>query len=247
MPSGGRHRAPQPPSTVMKVLRTTGAVTALVSSGLAVTTAPASAATADDFAKLRQCESGGNYLINTGNGYYGAYQFDAQTWHALGYSGLPSGAPPTLQDEAAYKLYNARGWSPWPSCASKLGLSRSGPAPSSSGIVAPSAPTTSPVQRAITPVQPAMTLERAKALLNSENFTGTALSSTLAGEVRPDAYVWQSEMRQKRFILQVDGRFGRESQGLASLYSYLTRVDDGGAGVVGKNLWDVTVTNPTVL
>ncbi|AEH08133.1 MULTISPECIES: transglycosylase family protein [Protofrankia] len=246
MPSGGRHRAPQPPSTVMKVLRTTGAVTALVSSGLAVTAAPASAATSDDFAKLRQCESGGNYRINTGNGYYGAYQFDAKTWHSLGYSGLPSDAPPALQDEAAYKLYNARGCSPWPSCSAQLGLTRNGPAPSSSSSTAASAPS-SPIQRAITPVQPAMTLERAKSLLNSEDFTGTALSTALAGEVRPDAYVWQSEMRQKKFILQVDGRFGQESQGLASLYSYLTRVDDGSTGVVGKNLWDVTVTNPTVL
>ncbi|SBW18982.1 transglycosylase family protein [Protofrankia symbiont of Coriaria ruscifolia] len=243
MPSGGRHRAPQHPSTVRKVLRTTGAVTALVSSGLAVTAAPAGAATADDFAKLRQCESGGNYQINTGNNYYGAYQFDTGTWRGLGYSGLPSDAPSALQDEAAYKLYNSRGWSPWPSCAAKMGLTRNGPAPSSSAGTS----SAGAIERAITPAQPAMTLDRAKALLDSADFTGTTLSSALSGEVRPDAYVWQSEMRQKKFILQVDGRFGRESQGLASLYSYLTRVDDGKAGVVGKNLWDVTVTNPTVL
>ncbi len=54
-------------------------------------------------------------------------------------------------------------------------------------------------------------------------------------------------MREKKFILQVDGRFGGESQGLASLYSYLTRVDDGQTGVVGKNLWDITVTSPSAL
>ncbi|SBW18958.1 transglycosylase-like domain-containing protein [Candidatus Protofrankia californiensis] len=242
MPSGGRHRAPQHPSTVTKVLRTTGAVTALVSSGLAVTAAPAGAATADDFAKLRQCESGGNYRINTGNNYFGAYQFDTGTWHGLGYSGLPSDAPPALQDEAAHKLYNSRGWAPWPSCAAKMGLTNNGPAPSSADTSSAGA-----IERAITPVQPAMTLDRAKSLLHSEDFTGTMLSTALSGEVRPDAYVWQNEMRQKQFILQVDGRFGRESQGLASLYSYLTRVDDGKTGVVGKNLWDVTVTNPTVL
>ncbi|WP_239393660.1 transglycosylase family protein, partial [Frankia sp. CiP3] len=217
MPSVGRHRAPQQSSTAVKVLRTTGAVTALVGSGLAVAASPASAATADDFAKLRQCESGNNYHINTGNGFYGAYQFDAGTWHGLGYSGLPSDAPPALQDDAAHKLYNARGWSPWPSCSVKMGLTNNGPAPQTAAAV----PSTEVVQQAVAPAQPPMTLERAKAQLASSNFAGTTLSTALAGEVRADAYVWQSTMREKKFILQVDGRFGGESQGLASLYSYL--------------------------
>jgi resuscitation-promoting factor RpfB len=50
--------------------------------------------------KLRQCESGGNYQDNTGNGYYGAYQFSLGAWGRLGYSGLPSSAPPNVQDQA---------------------------------------------------------------------------------------------------------------------------------------------------
>lgn len=50
--------------------------------------------------KLRQCESGGNYAENTGNGYYGAYQFSLGTWQRLGLSGLPSSAPPSVQDQA---------------------------------------------------------------------------------------------------------------------------------------------------
>ncbi|WP_322754246.1 transglycosylase family protein [Frankia sp. Cas3] len=247
MPSVGRHRAPQQSSTAVKVLRTTGAVTALVGSGLAVAASPAGAATADDFTKLRQCESGGNYHINTGNGFYGAYQFDAGTWHGLGYSGLPSDAPPALQDDAAHKLYNSRGWSPWPSCSVKMGLTNNGPAPQVPTTVPTTVPNVAAVQQAIAPAQPAMTLDRAKAQLESSNFTGTTLSTALAGEVRADAYVWQNTMREKKFILQVDGRFGGESEGLASLYSYLTRVDDGQAGVVGKNLWDITVTSPSAL
>ncbi|WP_131745038.1 transglycosylase family protein [Frankia sp. Cppng1_Ct_nod] len=243
MPSVGRHRAPQQSSTAVKVLRTTGAVTALVGSGLAVAAVPANAATADDFAKLRQCESGGNYSINTGNGYYGAYQFDAGTWHGLGYSGLPSNAPPALQDEAAYKLYDSRGWSPWPSCSAKMGLTNNGPAPQSSAGTSSS----DAVERAITPQAPAMTLDRAKAELHSADFAGTTLSTDLAGQVRADAMVWQASMRDRKFVLTVDGRYGAESQGLASLYGYLTRTTDGQSGVVGKNLWDITVTNPTVL
>ena len=71
---------------------------------------------------LRKCESNGNYAINTGNGYYGAYQFAASTWRKLGYSGLPHEASPATQDEAARKLQAQQGWGPWPACTRKLGL-----------------------------------------------------------------------------------------------------------------------------
>jgi Transglycosylase-like domain len=71
---------------------------------------------------LRKCESGNNYAINTGNGYYGAYQFDSRTWKSMGYSGLPHRAAPPVQDEAAKRLQAKRGWGPWPACTRKLGL-----------------------------------------------------------------------------------------------------------------------------
>jgi hypothetical protein len=73
-------------------------------------------------AALRSCESSGNYRANTGNGFYGAYQFDAGTWRGLGYHGLPSDNSADAQDEAAVKLHAARGWQPWPSCSRSLGL-----------------------------------------------------------------------------------------------------------------------------
>jgi LysM repeat protein len=66
------------------------------------------------FARIRQLESGGNYAINTGNGYYGAYQFDLQTWRGVGGSGLPSDASPEEQDMRAQMLYQRRGCNPWP-------------------------------------------------------------------------------------------------------------------------------------
>ena len=71
---------------------------------------------------LRKCESGNRYAVNTGNGYYGAYQFSAQTWRSLGYPGLPHEAPPAMQDEAAQRLQAKAGWGQWPACARKLGL-----------------------------------------------------------------------------------------------------------------------------
>ncbi len=74
------------------------------------------------WAALRQCESGGDYAIDTGNGYYGAYQFSLQTWHGLGYPGLPSDAPPAVQDQAASRLQARSGWGQWPACSRRLGL-----------------------------------------------------------------------------------------------------------------------------
>jgi hypothetical protein len=77
---------------------------------------------AADFAAIRRCEASGDYSLNTGNGYYGAYQFAYQTWIDLGESGLPSAAPPATQDAVAYRLYLESGWSSWPACAAITGL-----------------------------------------------------------------------------------------------------------------------------
>jgi len=64
--------------------------------------------------RIRMRESGGNYATNTGNGFYGAYQFTIGTWQGVGGSGLPSDASPAEQDMRAQMLYNQRGCSPWP-------------------------------------------------------------------------------------------------------------------------------------
>ena len=72
--------------------------------------------------RLRTCESHGDYTENTGNGYYGAYQFSVGTWRSLGYAGMPHTAPPAQQDEAAKRLQARSGWKQWPACARQLGL-----------------------------------------------------------------------------------------------------------------------------
>lgn len=74
------------------------------------------------WAALRSCESGGDYGADTGNGYYGAYQFSLSTWHSLGRSGLPSSASPAMQDATAVRLQALAGWRPWPVCSIELGL-----------------------------------------------------------------------------------------------------------------------------
>jgi peptidoglycan hydrolase CwlO-like protein len=73
--------------------------------------------------QLRECESGDDYQANTGNGYFGAYQFSQQTWTDLGYAGRPDLESPAMQDTAAQELQARSGWGQWPACAAALGLS----------------------------------------------------------------------------------------------------------------------------
>jgi Transglycosylase-like domain len=72
--------------------------------------------------ELRDCESGDNYQADTGNGYYGAYQFSWPTWVDLGYPGRPDQEPYWMQDQAAQRLEGMDGWSQWPSCSAALGV-----------------------------------------------------------------------------------------------------------------------------
>jgi hypothetical protein len=65
---------------------------------------------------IAQCESGGNPATDTGNGFYGKYQFDLQTWAAVGGSGNPAHASEAEQDRRAAILYERAGPSPWPVC-----------------------------------------------------------------------------------------------------------------------------------
>ncbi len=72
--------------------------------------------------RLAQCESGGNWSINTGNGYYGGLQFTASTWASVGGSGLPHENSREEQIKRGKILQQRSGWGQWPSCTAKLGL-----------------------------------------------------------------------------------------------------------------------------
>ena len=65
---------------------------------------------------IAACESGGDPTTDTGNGFYGKYQFDLQTWASVGGTGNPALASEAEQDERAAILYAQRGASPWPVC-----------------------------------------------------------------------------------------------------------------------------------
>jgi hypothetical protein len=65
---------------------------------------------------IAQCESGGNPSTDTGNGFYGKYQFTLQTWQSVGGTGNPAQASAAEQDRRAAMLYAQQGSSPWPVC-----------------------------------------------------------------------------------------------------------------------------------
>jgi resuscitation-promoting factor RpfA len=72
--------------------------------------------------RLAQCESGGNWGTNTGNGYSGGLQFAQGTWSANGGSGSAHNASRSEQIRVAERIRASQGWGAWPACSSKLGL-----------------------------------------------------------------------------------------------------------------------------
>lgn len=72
--------------------------------------------------RLAMCESGGNWAINTGNGYYGGLQFTLSSWQAVGGTGYPHHASKAEQIARAERLQAIQGWGAWPACTAKLGI-----------------------------------------------------------------------------------------------------------------------------
>jgi hypothetical protein len=72
--------------------------------------------------RVAQCESGGNWSINTGNGFYGGLQFELRSWEWVGGSGYPHEATKAEQIHRAELLHERQGWNAWPACSRKLGL-----------------------------------------------------------------------------------------------------------------------------
>ncbi|MFP5336541.1 MAG: transglycosylase family protein [Actinomycetes bacterium] len=123
--SRARHRAPS--RSTRRVLGL-GAVGAVVASPF-VGTGQASAADGATWDALAECESGGNWSINTGNGYYGGLQFAQSTWEAFGgtqYASRADLASREQQIATAERVLDGQGWGAWPACSSRLGLSGGG-------------------------------------------------------------------------------------------------------------------------
>ncbi|MGQ0576582.1 MAG: transglycosylase family protein [Pseudonocardia sp.] len=100
-----------------------GAIAIAVPLGITGTaTAHETRAAGSPWDRLAKCESGGNWKINTGNGYYGGLQFSPRTWRGHGGKGMPHKASKAEQIRIAQKVLKTQGWGAWPACSRKLGL-----------------------------------------------------------------------------------------------------------------------------
>lgn len=103
-------------------IRRSAAALAIGGAAAATLVAPANAAPLEAWEALAQCESGGNWAINTGNGYYGGLQFSLSSWAAAGGSGNPAAASKAEQIRVAENLLQMQGWGAWPACSARLNL-----------------------------------------------------------------------------------------------------------------------------
>ncbi|QES48604.1 transglycosylase [Streptomyces venezuelae] len=115
----GKHRRASKATRIVTLAGVTGAAIAapLMAAGTA------NAATASQWDTVAKCESGGNWSINTGNGYYGGLQFSASTWAAYGgkaYAATANKASKAQQIAVAEKVLKGQGKGAWPHCGKGL-------------------------------------------------------------------------------------------------------------------------------
>lgn len=118
----GRHRAP---SKTGRTLARTAVAGAVAGAPLLVAAPSAVAAPDSTWDKLAQCESGGRWNINTGNGFYGGLQFTPSTWRGFGGKEFAAMAHQASREEqivVAERVLAKQGWNAWPACSRKLGI-----------------------------------------------------------------------------------------------------------------------------
>jgi LysM repeat protein len=126
----GRHRKPST-GTGLGAKSAAGAAALLTGSAVTVAASASSAsASAGVWDRIAACESGGNWQINTGNGYYGGLQFSASTWRGFGggrFASRADLASKTEQITIARKVQASQGWGAWPVCSVRAGARGSNP------------------------------------------------------------------------------------------------------------------------
>ncbi len=257
----GRHAKP---SAAPKAALAGGLTAAVLlgDAGSASASAPSS-----EWDRLAQCEAGGNWAINTGNGYYGGLQFDLGTWRSVGGSGRPDQASRTEQIRRGNILHDSRGWSPWPSCSRKLGL-RSGAAdvsrqPEEAVKAAPKAVATAEreaprasrarravVKKAVVPMlgkyqaSPRSRVVVALATVRPPTFDGKTMTTADRDAYRLAVKHWQRRMAARGWDLTVDGKFGPQSASVAQRFAAQKKLTPATAGTVDKTVWDAAWALP---
>jgi peptidoglycan hydrolase-like protein with peptidoglycan-binding domain len=203
-----------------RILGLTAVVTLVAAAMIGVTAGTASAdPSSNAWLQLRNCESSNRYDINTGNGYYGAYQFDLATWRSVGGTGYPNQATPAEQDYRALILYRMRGWEPWV-CATLVGLQPDKDA--GSGVMPPK-----PGSVSSTPVStPAPPTAAAPAWPGVQYYQGDYSDSLK---------VWQKQMGKMGYGLTGTGYFGPKTY--AAVQDLQRKAGLNVVGFIGPKTW----------
>jgi len=109
----------------MRTIVSSVALTAAAIVPVVATTTSADAASTHTWNRLAQCESGGRWHINTGNGYYGGLQISRGTWRGYGgrrFAALPNRASKHQQIRIAERIKHGQGWGAWPTCSARIGV-----------------------------------------------------------------------------------------------------------------------------
>jgi hypothetical protein len=238
------------PSKAAPTMVAAGMTASFVAMDVAAMATSASATASDsDLAKLRACESGGNYQINTGNGYYGAYQFALATWRGLGYPGYPHLASPPTPDEAVRMLQARSGWGQGPACSRKYGLGSSSSDDSAAAASAVSASRSEArASRSRVRAVPKKVHPRVKVTVAPETpppFVGKPLTLADQQTFRIGVHNWQARMQERGWDIEVDGYFGPQSAAIAKRFAAEKKLHHSGfPGEVDKAVWDAAWRTP---
>ncbi len=217
--------------------------------------APAHAASTGTWQRLAQCESNGNWHINTGNGFYGGLQFTQGTWDGYGgtqYAPRADEASESQQIAVAQNVLAGQGWGAWPACSAKLGLHGNGggeaaPAPAPAPSHTPTSvhhttPThhTTSTHTTSTHSTPAPVVVAHG--VQAPSYDGTQLTTKLVHHQRADVQQWQRRMSNRGWDITVDGFYGPQSQHVAREF----QAQKGLAvdGIVGPVTWSHTWEAP---
>jgi hypothetical protein len=225
-------------STRIRTTKRAGAVAlalAAGSTGLIATTAGSASATNWD--AVAQCESGGNWSTNTGNGFSGGLQFTPSTWAANGGTGSPTGASREQQIAVAENVKASQGMGAWPVCGSRGG---------SGGTATSSASSYNTTQRATrsttrTAIPSASSSSKASSSKTTTTATRTYsapkvsavyLSTKLVNQKRADVRALQTKLVQvSHFDIKVDGQYGPQTESaVKALQARNSLTPDGVAG-----------------
>ncbi|MGI8536513.1 MAG: transglycosylase family protein [Mycobacteriales bacterium] len=237
------------PSKAAPLLAAGGMTVALgVADSAALATSASAGGSNEQFERLAQCESSGNWSINTGNGYYGGIQFSLATWRGIGYPGYPHQASKATQIAAGQKLQGQSGWGQWPACSRKLGLSGDGG--NSSAAAAAPVIRSAPVRRVPPHSHAASAPERRVAPRATRTrgaaagFDGRVMTVADVSRVSPTVRAWQQQMKNRGWSIAVDGQFGPQSSSVARRFAAEKGLRPAVAGTVDRAVFDAAWNAP---